>query len=73
MNTQAKSEGLLPQLEATQCARPEGPCSVCCSLPAVRTISSEELLQGGREVFIVHRGQVYRLLHTRNDKLILQK
>lgn len=73
MDTCAKSEDLSPPLEATPCPRPEGPCSACCGLPPVRTISSEELLQGRREVFIIHRGQVYRLLHTRNDKLILQK
>jgi len=34
---------------------------------------SRELMQGGREVLIRHAGQVYRLRHTRNDKLILVK
>jgi len=37
------------------------------------TVRSEQLLQGGREVQIVHCGQVYRLQVTRNNKLILQK
>ena len=34
---------------------------------------SHELMRGGREVLIRHAGQVYRLQHTRNDKLILVK
>lgn len=38
-----------------------------------RQIESAELLHGAREVIIVHAGQSYRLLVTKNDKLILQK
>jgi hemin uptake protein HemP len=34
---------------------------------------SQDLMRGGREVLIRHAGQVYRLQHTRNDKLILVK
>ena len=55
------------------CGRPDEPCAVCRGISAVRVVTSEELLQGHRELFIVHKGQVYRLLQTRNDKLILQK
>jgi len=36
-------------------------------------VTSEDLLAGNREVLIEHRGQVYRLQHTRNDRLILVK
>ncbi len=36
-------------------------------------VDSEDLLQGGRELQIVHQGQVYRLRLTQNNKLILQK
>ncbi|HID77814.1 MAG TPA: hemin uptake protein HemP [Planctomycetaceae bacterium] len=36
-------------------------------------IRSEELFQGTRELRIRHGGHVYRLLITRNNKLILQK
>jgi len=36
-------------------------------------IRSEDLLQGRREIQILHEGEVYRLLVTRNGKLILQK
>ncbi|HEU4773194.1 MAG TPA: hemin uptake protein HemP [Lysobacter sp.] len=34
---------------------------------------SGSLLGGAREVLIRHGGEVYRLRHTRNDKLILTK
>lgn len=36
-------------------------------------LCSDELLRGQREVVIRHGDQVYRLRHTRNDKLILTK
>jgi hemin uptake protein HemP len=36
-------------------------------------IDSTALLRGSREVLIQHGGEVYRLRHTRNDKLILTK
>lgn len=42
-------------------------------LPPWRALRSEEILQGNKEVRIVHEGEVYRLLVTRNGKLILQK
>lgn len=40
--------------------------------PAPR-IRSDELLRGARELVIEHRGATYRLLRTRNDRLILNK
>jgi len=43
------------------------------ALPELRAVRSEEILQGHKEVRIVHEGEVYRLLVTRNGKLILQK
>jgi len=39
----------------------------------LRTLHTADLLQGAREVLIEHRGEIYRLRLTRNDKLILQK
>lgn len=36
-------------------------------------IESHALLRGTRELLIRHGGEVYRLRHTRNDKLILTK
>ena len=38
-----------------------------------QTIDSTQLFAGRREVQIVHEGETYRLLVTRNNKLILQK
>ncbi|MEX2170629.1 MAG: hemin uptake protein HemP [Pirellulales bacterium] len=40
---------------------------------AIRVIPSEDLLRGERQVVILHHGEAYRLLVTRNDKLLLQK
>lgn len=36
-------------------------------------VDSRRLLQGRAEILIRHGGEVYRLRHTRNDKLILTK
>jgi hemin uptake protein HemP len=36
-------------------------------------IESQALLNGARELLIRHGGELYRLRHTRNDKLILTK
>lgn len=41
--------------------------------PAPGQFDSDSLLGGAREVLIRHGGEVYRLRHTRNDKLILTK
>lgn len=38
-----------------------------------RRISSQSLLEGGRELVIQHQGNEYHLRLTRNDKLILTK
>lgn len=40
---------------------------------APRVLASTDLFAGGRVVVIEHAGQQYRLLITRNDRLILQK
>jgi hemin uptake protein HemP len=42
-------------------------------LSAAPVVSSETLMQGGNELVIAHRGDVYRLRVTRSGKLILQK
>lgn len=46
------------------------PSSLESRAPRIR---SDELLRGSRELVIEHRGQEYRLLRTRNDRLILNK
>lgn len=40
---------------------------------AAPVLDSRALLCGERELLIVHGDQLYRLRHTRNDKLILTK
>lgn len=41
--------------------------------PSSPRVRSDDLLRGSRELVIEHRGQEYRLLRTRNDRLILNK
>ncbi len=41
--------------------------------PSAPAVESRTLLQGRNEVLIRHGGEVYRLRHSRNDKLILTK
>jgi len=41
--------------------------------PQVPQLDSVQLLGGHRELCIRHGNEVYRLRHTRNDKLILTK
>lgn len=43
------------------------------SASAAWALDSATLLRGAREVVIRHGVDVYRLRHTRNDKLILTK
>ncbi|MFO0865442.1 MAG: hemin uptake protein HemP [Gemmataceae bacterium] len=38
-----------------------------------KTIESQALFNGGREIWIVHEGERYRLCLTRRNRLILQK
>jgi len=42
-------------------------------LAGARRVSSQSLLEGGRELVIQHQGSEYHLRLTRNDKLILTK
>lgn len=46
---------------------------ITTSAQASPALDSKALLQGGNEVRILHGTEVYRLRHTRNDKLILTK
>ena len=48
-------------------------CRVCEKMSDIPVLRSEDLLHGRREVLIVHGEEVYRLLCTKNNKLILQK
>jgi hemin uptake protein HemP len=40
---------------------------------APRTVRSEELMAGAKEIVIVHNGEAYRLRVTRSGKLLLTK
>lgn len=57
----------------------DGRCCACrqaatkAKTPISEPIESTQLLAGRREVRIVHAGETYRLLVTRNNKLILHK
>ncbi len=55
------------------CDAGPGWCRVCEKMSDIPVLRSEDLLQGRREVLIIHGGDIYRLLCTRNNKLILQK
>ena len=57
----------LPASPARAFASPASPAAPAAS------VDSRLLLGGQREVAIVHGDRVYRLRHTRNDKLILVK
>ena len=59
-----------PQDAAADTGSPETPTP---AVKALRQIPSTSLLQGDREVQIVHGNEVYRLSLTRQGKLILHK
>lgn len=55
---------------------PSGPLPPATPVPQPsepRSVESAELFQGARVVEITHAGETYRLLLTRNNRLILQK
>jgi hemin uptake protein HemP len=43
------------------------------SSESARMISSQDILKGEKQVIIEHRGEQYRLILTKNDKLVLHK
>jgi hemin uptake protein HemP len=50
-----------------------GPSQPPAQPPETRIVRSEELFAGERMIMIEHAGAQYRLMITRNDRLILQK
>ena len=63
-----------PVSAARKCAESRDPASVHREPDdSPSGVDSQTLLNGSREVIIRHAGQVYRLRHTQNDKLILTK
>ena len=59
--------------ELTDQERPTSPASRGRGKGAAAILSSEDLLDGRAEVMIEHNGEIYRLRHTRQGKLILTK
>lgn len=57
------------QGSGSQASPPQLPTATAATQP----IRSEDLLQGNREVQILHAGELYRLTLTRSGKLILHK
>lgn len=78
-----QARGALASLLAARCEIVENPSDEADvsntergapdGLRHVRAVRSEDLLQGSRELLILHGSEIYRLLRTRNNKLILQK
>ena len=62
-----------PTLNLDQNTHPSSQLESQASRESRVRIDSQHLFQGGRELFIAHAGQEYRLRLTRNDKLILTK
>jgi len=52
---------------------PPAPSTPAASALTLPCLDSHALLAGAREVLIRHGDELYRLRHTRNDKLILVK
>lgn len=64
---------LPPEQEPRLGAEPAEDGSASPQAGGPRTMTSSELLCGGRELRISHGDEVYRLLLTRTGKLLLQK
>jgi hemin uptake protein HemP len=58
---------------SAESAANESPTQAVPTPPALPLYESDVLFQGARVVNITHAGETYRLLITRNNRLILQK
>jgi len=58
-------------MKDTESSQPQGN-EASAPVPA-NTIQADNLFQGHRQVLIEHDGEIYRLVLTRNNKLLLQK
>lgn len=66
----ALPDGTLPVVPAL--AADDAASDPACSI-LPQPLDSQQLLQGRRELQILHQGQIYRLQQTRQGKLILTK
>lgn len=71
------SESVLALPDGTLPVAPALAADAAASDPAssilAQPLDSQQLLQGRRELQILHQGQIYRLQQTRQGKLILTK
>ena len=67
------NESQLPTLNLDQQSQPSSQLESRATNESRVRVDSQHLLKGGRELFIAHGGEEYRLRLTRNDKLILTK
>ncbi|RCS52940.1 hemin uptake protein HemP [Bremerella cremea] len=51
----------------------QAPVESCAAPLQKRTIASEDILAGDKEIWIQHGDAIYRLCETKSGKLILQK
>ncbi len=79
MSVTARPFSSVPPAPAPAAASPDEPPALAdaASDPAeailAQPLDSQQLLQGRRELQILHQGQIYRLQQTRQGKLILIK
>lgn len=62
-----------PQLPDASDSVPVRPGTCPTSALLTRSVRSADLFSGAKMVLIEHAGEQYRLIVTKNDKLILQK
>jgi hemin uptake protein HemP len=65
-----------PKLEASMAQTPgprHEPPTVPVSCPPRKRIATADLMQGAREILVLHHGEEYRLRITKTGKLILTK
>ena len=67
--------GVIDRPATVVSSKPVEPATTPVRAPktACRTLVSDTLFNGHREVLIDHDGEIYSLRHTRNGKLILTK
>lgn len=71
MSVNKNDKNVCPQ--ETLPAELDNPGDATRPLSSLRVVRSTELLQGQRELLISHGNVTYRLIRTRNDKLMLQR
>ncbi|MCH2116329.1 MAG: hemin uptake protein HemP [Pirellulales bacterium] len=73
MSSTSRRTKKMDEFLADNASEPTGEKSRFFSDFKTKGIRSEALLQGEREVVILHNEEMYRLMVTKNNKLILQK